>query len=110
VNVLYLVVGKTGEYEDRVLWYVAAYTDKSKAEIHARNAMARARELDHWACPHCGEGWSHHDPEWGISDCAYPINEYDPDMSLSYTGADYEVAEVLLLDEVPLGVSLEGSP
>jgi hypothetical protein len=36
---IYLVRGTTGYYENTHTWTVKAYTDKAKAEFHARKAQ-----------------------------------------------------------------------
>lgn len=40
MQTLYVVVGETGEYGDSREWFVAAYTDKERAEDHAKRATA----------------------------------------------------------------------
>lgn len=42
---IYLVMGMTGEYEDRHTWPVAGYANKEEAEHHAKRAGERAKEI-----------------------------------------------------------------
>lgn len=82
---LYLVVGSTGEYSDRVEWFVAAYADQAKAETHALLAKAFGATCRR---------------EHGRYDYANP---YDKQFQLDYTGTDYYVADIEMRDDVPQG-------
>ena len=84
---IYIVQGTTGEYSDRSDWLVCAYRTKEAAETRARNAMLRAMEIKN-AKP---DQYSNI-PE-GMK------NEFDKSMSMDYTGTEYTVLEVELLEE-----------
>ncbi len=93
---LFVVVGTTGEYSDRSEWIVAAYWDQEKALEHAARARRRTAEIA---------------ASYGINyldllkakDTKDPAvtNVWDPNWSHDYTGTDYTVAEVPLLEAVP---------
>jgi hypothetical protein len=73
---IHLVWGYSGEYSDRQLWLVAAYTERRKALRHAE--LARI-------CASYGK-----------------TNPYDKHMSYDpVTGVDYDVSSVMLREELP---------
>lgn len=79
---LYVVIGYTGEYGDKLNWMVKAFFSLDAATQHATNATRRANEL-------CTNRPS-------IYQTPKEVNEYDPDMYMSYTGTRYEVESVPL--------------
>jgi hypothetical protein len=81
---VYIVMGTTGQYSDRTQWTVGAYQDKTRADMHADLAMTEA-------CRIAKERPSrYHSTD--------QVNIYDSKMSMSYTGADYYVLSVDLLE------------
>lgn len=81
---IYIVCGMTGEYSDSFDWNVCAYTDKNIAEEHARKAMLRGKEIQK-------SNQRYYRPKHGE-------NQFDVEMSMDYTGTEYTVNEVDLLD------------
>jgi hypothetical protein len=79
---VFVVMGTTGEYSDRNEWAVMAYLDEDKAQEHVVNADRRAKEL-----------FATHQDCYSIERGA---NEFDPDMSMSYTGTSYFIYKVPL--------------
>lgn len=84
---VYVVMGSTGEYSDRSEWAVCAYQDKSKAEQHADHAKLIAHKI-----------FRNGDERYEDLDNK---NAYDPYMRMQYTGTDYYVLSVDLLDAIP---------
>jgi hypothetical protein len=79
---IWVVRGTTGEYSDRSEWPVCAYKDEQKAKDHAEMATKRAKEIEATRknrYPRC-EG----------------LNEFDPNMSIDYTGTEYFIEEMEL--------------
>jgi hypothetical protein len=83
---LWVVVGSTGEYSDRVEWPVMAYCQKADAEAHRKAASEEAFRLG------------------ASNDCKKVIcdawddealkNRFDPNMQVQYTGTGYYIEEV----------------
>lgn len=82
---LHVVQGTSGEYSDRREWIVCAYEDKAKAEAHAEAAKRWYQENDCHRLRH-GKDFS---------------NPFDPGMQLDYTGTDWTVYEIPLLNRLP---------
>jgi hypothetical protein len=80
---IYVVMGTTGEYSDRNEWSVIAYFDEAKAKEHVVNADRRAKEIQ-----------ATREDRYRVEPGA---NEFDPNMSMDYTGTDY------YYNTVPLG-------
>ena len=78
----FIVMGTTGEYSDRYEWAVMAYLDESAAQEHVVNADRRAKEI--FATRN-----NYHSVKRGA-------NEFDPEMSMDYTGTDYFIYTVPL--------------
>lgn len=89
---VYVVMGTTGEYSDRTEWPVCAYLEESLAQEHITKATARAKEIE------VLRGDRYLRAPDGV------VNEYDPDMSMDYTGTDYYCIEV------ELRTTTQGSP
>lgn len=84
---VYIVVGSTGEYEDRTEWNVKAFTSDTTAE-------ALAERLNRW----CGE----HHVATGDEKPDLNIEEKpgeDPDFRVSYTGTEYGIEAVRLCSD-----------
>ena len=82
---IFLVVGDTGRYEDRVEWNVAAYPTREQAELHALNAQAAA---DAYKASHS---------DWrDFISIPTGANPFDPEfmMDSTYPSTDYSVVEV----------------
>ncbi len=84
---VYVIMGSVGEYSNYQSWTVGAYQDKARANEHARLALDEAAKIQK-------ERPNRH------SKPTRP-NPYDPYMSLDYTGTDYYVVAVDLLDAIP---------
>lgn len=85
---LYIVMGTTGEYSDRIEWPVAAYEDTEEAEKHVDAATRRSKEL---MGQRKGNYYDEHPKEFNI---------YDPGGQIDYTGTDYYILEVELHENV----------
>lgn len=87
---VYVVVGMTGEYEDRDAWNVAAYPDRDVAELHAKMAN------DGWIAErdrvYALEGYDF----WGTDDKEEFLKTFPWDRGglCSYTDNVYKVIEV----------------
>jgi hypothetical protein len=79
---IFVVIGTTGEYSNRIEWPVMVYLDEAKAQEHVVNANHRAKEL-------FSTRRDHHSIEKGA-------NEFDPDMVMEYTGTSYFIYRVHL--------------
>lgn len=78
-EIIYVVRGCAGEYDDFREWSVKAFRSEASARDLVTKAQARAKELT-------------------SSDLANgKKNEHDPNMSLSYTGASYFIEKLKLL-------------
>jgi hypothetical protein len=80
---IYIVEGTTSDGECRDDWIVCAYKQQDVADEHARKAMLRAMEI-------------HKANKYYYS--SQKLNEFDPEMRIDYTGIDYNVFEVELVD------------
>jgi len=84
-QILYVVMGRTGEYSDREEWPVLAFFNHAAAQDYVEKASGRARELESTrAGPYT--------PPPGV-------NEYDREMRMDYTGTSYYLLEVLTADD-----------
>ena len=102
-NAIYIVRGRTGEFEDKVYWDVAAYTDPDKAQKHCDAANAKAKErgilrgsIGGWWPK---DGWRNCEEKLVIMADMGPI---DPNPRYD-DGVIYSVCTVPLLTEVPGG-------
>ena len=97
-NAIYIVRGRTGEYEDRTQWDVAAYTDPDKAQKHCDAANARAKALGILrGSP--GNSWRDYEEKLVIKSNMDPI---DPNPCYD-DGVIYSVCTVPFLTEIPGG-------
>lgn len=87
-DLIYVVVGVTGEYEDRTEWNVVAYFDADAAAEHAEKANKFA---EHFCKFRVIQGL----------DLTLKPNPWDENMRMDYTGTSYRVDEVKLGYEVP---------
>ena len=79
---IYIVMGTTGEYSDRIEWPVVAYKDKKLAENHVHNATQTANII-----------FSNMQTDFTLGLCK---NSYDPKMKMDYTGTYYFIYETTL--------------
>jgi len=79
---IYVVIGSTGEYSDRMEWLVKAFTSEKKAMKHVTKASEAARKIE------LNRKSPYHAPE--------NLNIYDPQMLMDYTGTNYHYEEVIL--------------
>lgn len=82
-----IIFGRTGEYDSVSRWPVGAYYSREQAEQHANLAEKEAIKI-------AQERANDYSP-------AERDNPYDPDMRMDYTGTDYYVIDVNLLDAIP---------
>ena len=83
---VYIVIGSSGEYDDFQEWPVVVYSDRSKADEHAR----KAEKFD--------RGWRKNHPKASAEEYANP---FDNTVTRSYYQNFYAVEEVEMLEEVP---------
>ncbi len=82
VEMVYVVMGSTGEYSDRTEWPVKAYRNEERAKEHVVNAEREAKKLQ---------------ARYGIiGEIPKDANPYDTDMDMDYTGANYYYLSVEL--------------
>ena len=81
---IFVVIGSTGEYSDHQEWLVVAFSDKVVAERFVLTVSARAREL----LAKYGRGYN----------IPKGSNEHDPEMTIDYSGVNYNIAEVEFID------------
>jgi hypothetical protein len=79
---IYVVMGTTGEYSDRTEWPVVAFCQKDTAEKLIEQATKRAKEIEA----------TREERYYVERGC----NEFDPDMTMDYTGTYYFLYEVEL--------------
>ncbi len=85
---IHVVMGSTGEYSDRRQWTVCAYQDKERAINHADLAKLEAHKIEKAR----KDRYDYSEDD---------VNPYDLKMSMDYTGTDYYVISVDLLDAIP---------
>jgi hypothetical protein len=93
---MFIVIGTTGEYSDRTEWYVAAYWEESKAKEHALKAKQRTARIVSVFGDEYNAKKARREGDPGAE------NPFDPCWECDYTGTDYCVVEVPLLEAVPL--------
>lgn len=76
---VFVVMGTTGEYSDGIEWPVLAFTDEEDAKRHVENASRRANEIQVTRRRH---------------DLTEPVNEFDKEMKIFYTGTSYYYFQV----------------
>jgi hypothetical protein len=87
---VYIVFGTTGEYSDRNEWSVCGYRNKDIATKHADDAMIWAHLLKEKIDE---EGKSAFEAKDQL------VSPYDSHFNMDYTGTDYYVLEVDIIDE-----------
>ena len=92
MDIIYLVVGESGDYEDRAKWNVAFYENKRIAEIHSILAAKRAEEI----MEKYGKKVNFLDLERFIDFSIIPekANEYDSEMRILNNHVEYYTTEV----------------
>jgi len=83
---IHIVMGKTGEYDDRRQWSVIAYFDEAKTKEYVSKANRRAKEI--------------FDKQGNIFAIPSGQNEFDPNMKMSYTGTNYFYYTVPIADKI----------
>lgn len=83
---IFIVEGKSGEYDDAREWAVAAYARKVQADRHAQ--LAQEEENVHW------ERYRHRGSD-------RPTKVFDPQRHTAHDRATYHVYELELRDAVP---------
>lgn len=78
MNKITVVQGMTGEYSDRVEWFVRAFADRGKAEAFCLELNSYVRGSVNWD----------HDIRYEFK---HPL---DPKCRIDYTGTDYTVFDV----------------
>jgi len=80
---VYLVIGQTGEHEDKTEWIVCAHMSESEALQHAADAQRCADEYQRTRrSPYAG--------------APHGVNAFDPDMQMDYDGTRYRTEPVRL--------------
>jgi len=87
---VYIVFGTTGEYSDRQEWPVCGYKERVRADKHADEAMIWAHLLKEKVDD---EGKTVFENRDNL------VSPYDEDIRMDYTGTDYYVLEVDIVDE-----------
>ncbi len=72
-------MGERGEYSDRCIWSVAAYTDRTMAEEHARRADAWCRDVQKKA----EDDWTYEKPDRNPFDTSMPSWGHDAEYHVS---------------------------
>lgn len=85
---IYVVMGTTGEYEDRKEWLVMAFTKEDKAKRHADDCAGYALE----------NGVSAQHFNYDNKSEIIENNPYDAHMQIDYTGTRYYYEKVELGD------------
>jgi len=83
---LYVVMGSTGEYSDHSEWLVYAFENEDDAKWWVERATEKANEWKNV------RNSRHMDPPGGW-------NPYDPHMHMDYTGTNYYIEEVEMLED-----------
>lgn len=99
-NKIWIVEGSTGEYSDHSEWPIAFYEDEDLAKRHVEKAAARYREInvalgyseDGEGAANCGK--CYRSPRYDCEAHKDLRNEWDPDMSIDYTGTNYRCYSV----------------
>lgn len=85
---VYVVMGTTGEYSDRNEWPVAAYMTEGQAAKRIVEQKRKAQEVRASGRDRHDTGWT----EWSRNETG------DPGFQMDYTGTDYFMMEVDLID------------
>lgn len=91
-NVLYLVIGECGEYDDWRTWNVIAYRTKKAATEHVRQARAWAKAFEQKFRAKWGDEW------WLHSHEDKTPNPFDPKFNTDSTGTKYSITKLPLGD------------
>lgn len=91
---IYVVFGATGEYSDHNEWAVCGYAAEGAAKAHVALATEYAKAFEA-RFPYFGPRFQER------MDALKGANPYDPNMTIDYTGINYYVVPVEILDAVP---------
>lgn len=98
-SVVWAVGGASGEYSDHHEWPICFYYKESEAKAHVEKATARANEIQNIIkTDDCGNCYSS-PSDWCPAHKDLK-NEWDPEMSIDYTGVNY-YAYALTLYGIP---------
>lgn len=94
METLYVVFGKTGEYDSYREWEVCAYTDNASADAHVEALNARLRLLDLFS------DRDNDIVQWYEKEqqAKGEMKDLDPHFQLDYTGVDYDMFELNVYD------------
>lgn len=95
MKTIYVVEGQTGEYSDHNEWPVKAFVNEEAAKTLVLNAQARAREIE---IEKNNQDFS--DGGWYTNPKPSRfVNQFDPNMSMDYTGTQYIYYPIELVEE-----------
>lgn len=101
---VYVVVGTTGEYSDRIEWQVCAYRDEEQAKAHVQGAEGYVRANYQTGRPRLIGGMVYEVPDGDE-------NPWDPELPTYagsvYTGVSYSYSAVELRNTVPSVVEID---
>lgn len=89
MKTIYVIVGRTGEYSDRVEWMVEAWSTKEKAVERIKFLEEKLLELG------AKDERTPYEERDKIEEI---MNQYDPSFRLDYTGTSYYLDAVDLKD------------
>ena len=95
MNKIWILNGRTGEFNDTRDWTVGFFLSKEKADEYCDKCQKRANELENMK--------DHHYYTWSEK----TRNEYDSWMQMDYTGTYYKVVEIEKIDEKFLDSGIE---
>lgn len=84
MKTIYIVMGTTGEYSDRIEWPVIAFEDEELAKQQVEYAKTMADKI-YERCL-----------EYNKFPLISAKNSYDPNMKMDYTGTSYFIYETTL--------------
>jgi hypothetical protein len=89
MQTIYIVQGRTGEYEDFVTWLVRGFATERAAYAYQRK-LTKALEAAQLVA-----GWSPRSDHAGVYDkVEAAMSKLDPDFRIDYTDTVYEVLEL----------------
>ena len=95
---IYMVQGSAGEYEDYRTWLVKAFVSEKSAQDYSQKCAAEFRRIETEAKE---KGTFFYD--WEYEKYNISPNIYDPKMDMGYSGAQYDVVECELIEEINNG-------
>jgi hypothetical protein len=99
---VYLLEGQTGEYDSWRSWSIITYTDKEQAENHRAKAQDIADTI-------VKDLKDMHGDEWvNVLFRLEPKNPYDHKFELDYTGVEYNIREINLVNCLSAYINIHG--